>query len=207
MEGASRMRVRSALRRLAVTLPFFGTAAVVLTLFGNPPLPPGDESALILIVTNSTLNPAFAELEDWNRAQGCRSELLTLDAGPPNERRFVEELGALCRERGVTGLILGGNRRQLPLMSGSGRGQFPGPDENGIARLVPIPTPRRSPIPSDLAMGRVPVGTLDEAWAFVEACRQSGETLDQLFGRTGDMAAVLPAGEEVRLVDLSAPQP
>ncbi len=190
--------LRSALRRLAITLPFFGTAMVVLAVFGKPTssLSPETDSALILIVTNEALNPAFEELESWNRSQGCRSALLTLDMGPRNEQRFVEELGALCRERGVTGVLLGGNRHQLPLMSGSGRGQsFPGPDAEGIPHMVPIPMPRLSPMPPDLALGRVPVGNLDEAWAFVEACRESGETLDRLFGytMTQDMATVLPA--------------
>ena len=59
--------------------------------------------------------------------------------------------------------------------------------------MVPIPTPRVSPMPPDLALGRIPVRNLDEAWAFVEACRESGETLDRLFAETmaQDMAVVL----------------
>lgn len=192
------MMLRSALRRLAITLPFFGTAVVVLALFGKPTssISLKADSALILIVTNEALNPAFEELESWNRSQGCRSALLTLDMGARNEQRFVEELGAMCRERGVTGVLLGGNRHQLPLMSGSGRGQLsPGPDAQGIPHVVPIPMPRVSPMPPDLVLGRVSVGNLDEAWAFVEACRESGKTLDRLFGypRTQDMATVLPA--------------
>jgi hypothetical protein len=196
-EGMDRMNLRSALGRLAVTVPFFGTAAAVLTMFGQPmPVPPGADSALILIVTNETLNPAFEELESWNRSQGCRSELLILDPGPTNEQEFVQELGVFCRERGVTGVLLGGNRRQIPLMSDS----VPGPDAGGIHHVVPIPTPRVSPMPPDLALGRIPVRNLDEAWAFVAACRESGETLDQIFADTmnQDMAVALHASTPKR---------
>ena len=45
MEGTFRMKLRSALRRLGVTVPFFATAVVILAVSDQPPEfgPPGPE--------------------------------------------------------------------------------------------------------------------------------------------------------------------
>jgi hypothetical protein len=196
-----RMKLRSALRRLAVTLPFFAVAAVIMGLFSDPLSPgrpnPDGLSPLILIVTTESLHPAFKALDDWNRAHGCSSRLITLDGKriPKSESGLMTRIGALCREQGVTGLLLGGDRRHVPLMHGRGRGQFNPETKTGMPQVVPIPTPPGVVMPAGLVVGRAPVRSLEEAWTFVNACRESGQTLDILIegGRSLDVAeAVFP---------------
>lgn len=178
------MRIRSVLRRAGVTLPFFSTAAVVLGFFSNPAAPPVVEHAsnpsLILIATTKSLGPAFHALESWNDSRGCAAELITLDESFfENAGRAESRLASLCREKGATGLLLGGHTELLPVMPESDRIVQPSSTPMGKA-LTRIPIAADSGL-WGLTVGRAPVRDLTEAWEFVNACRLSGRTLDELF--------------------------
>ena len=116
------MRVRSALRRLGLTIPFFAVAALVLIRFSSPVVhPPASPTAMgssFLLVTTDGLRPAFEALEDWNHEQGCRVALVSLPDGsaPGRIEDMVTYLGALCALRGSTGLVLGGDQRLVPFL-------------------------------------------------------------------------------------------
>lgn len=189
------MRLVSAARRLAVTVPFFATATVLLAFFSHPegvPVP-GHAAAGggILIVTTSDLDPAFRALESWNEQHGCAADVVTL----PRRRTLdaaglAATLSVLSRERGVSAILLGGDRRQLPVSPADSR--VPGLVAGATnLHIEPVPTPEAMALPSHLWMARAPVATLPEAWAFVDACRRNGKTLDQLI-RGGGALAVLP---------------
>ena len=185
------MRVRSAFRRLGLTIPFFLAAALVLLYFSAPvvpvPAPVSGAESSFLIVTTEGLRPAFEAFEDWNKAQGCRVSLVSLPEGeaPRRVEGMVAYLGALCALRGDTGLVLGGDHRLVPFLD---RDDVPVSEASvpvsfasvATPRLVPVPPTPGSFLPEGLRVGRAPVRDLDEAWAFVEACRASGRTLDWL---------------------------
>lgn len=200
------MRIRSVLRRVGVTLPFFSTAAVVLGFFSNPAVPPVAEDvtdpSLILIATTKPLGPAFHALESWNDSRGCAAELVTLDDSFfENAGKAEARLAGLCREKGATGLLLGGHAELLPVMPESGRILQPSAFPGGGALT-------RVPISADsglwgLTVGRAPVRDLAEAWDFVNACRLSGRTLDDLF--TVDVASGISLDHLGGAVAVSAP--
>jgi hypothetical protein len=193
------------MRRVAVTLPFFSTAAVVLGFFSNPTVPPVAEvapgSSLILIATTEPLGPAFHALESWNDFHGCASEMITLDDSYGDAKQTETRLAELCRQKGATGLLLGGHAELLPVMPESGR----------ILQPSSIPAAgilTRIPISSDsglwgLTVGRAPVRDLAEAWDFVNACRLSGRTLDELF--TVELASGISKDQILEAVAVSAP--
>jgi hypothetical protein len=186
------MSIRSVARRLAVTLPFFSLAAVVLGLLSNPVIPDSSladsPSSLILIVTTESLHPAFRALEMWNRVQGCPSDIVSFEPGS-DRHAMVSRLAALCRERRATGLLLGGNTELVPLLLGPG-GHLPPAAPGSGPRILPVPAPRAL-MPEGMTVGRAPVGDLAEAWAFVNACRTSGRTLDQLMSASASVAVLL----------------
>src|SRR5262245_37824045 len=177
LEGTLGMKLRSALRRLAVTLPFFVLAAGIMRVVAGPldaPLPPS--SPLVLIVTTEPLHPPFRALELWNGTQGCRARLVTLD--DPSEINLAARLGEICRDEGATELLLGGDERLIPLLArGGARGAGPA-CEDGNPRVFSVST--RDGLPVGVRVTRAPVHDLSEAWAFVEACRTNGQTLDRL---------------------------
>jgi len=177
LEGTLGMNVRSALRRLAVTLPFFVVAAAIMRVVASPldaSLPPS--SPLVLIVTTERLHPPFRALELWNGTQGCRTRLVTLDN--PSETDLVSRLSALCREEGATDLLLGGDERLVPLLARAGAIGAGPACEDGTPRVFTVSG--RGDIPPGVRVSRAPVHDVGEAWAFVEACRTSGQTLDRL---------------------------
>jgi hypothetical protein len=171
------MKARSALRRLAVTIPFFLVATAIMRVVAGPldaPLP--SSSPLVLIVTTERLHPPFRALELWNGTQGCRARLVTLEER--GEGDLLSRLGDLCRDEGATDLLLGGDERLIPLLARAGaRGAGPA-CEDGTPRVFPVSA--RGEIPPSVRVSRAPVHDLGEAWAFVEACRTSGQTLDRL---------------------------
>ena len=178
------MNVRSALRRLAVTVPFFLVALTIMRVVAGPldaPLPPS--SPLVLIVTTERLHPPFRALELWNGTQGCRARLVTID--DPSDADLASRLCALCRDEGATDLLLGGDERLIPLLF-SGNGSASRASTIGAGPACEDGTPRvftvlgRGDIPPGVRVSRAPVHDLGEAWAFVEACRTSGQTLDRL---------------------------
>jgi hypothetical protein len=172
------MNVRSALRRLAVTLPFFLVATAIMRVIALPlDVSERTPRPLVLIVTTEHLHPPFRALEQWNGTQGCRTRLVTLADHPGTN--VVSQLGALCREEGATGLLLGGDEQLIPLLAPFDRaGPAPG-YAGGTPRVFPVPAGEAA-IPSGVRVSRAPVRDLGEAWAFVEACRTSGRTLDRL---------------------------
>ena len=177
LEGTLGMKLRSALRRLAVTVPFFFVASTIMRMVAGPldaPLPPA--SPLVLIVTTEHLHSPFRALELWNGTQGCRARLVTLD--DPSEMDVVSRLSGLCREEGATDLLLGGDERLIPLLARAGaRGAGPA-CADGTPRVFSVSA--RGDLPAGIRVTRAPVHDLGEAWAFVEACRTSGQTLDRL---------------------------
>jgi len=190
------MRFETAARRLAVTVPFFTVAGVLLGFFSRPETPaePRVETPArgVLIVTTADLDPAFRALETWNEERGCPAEVYTvprlnLRSGPG----LAATLGVLSRERGVNAILLGGDRRQLPVTVADSRD--PLSRTSAGLRIEPVPTPDAVAMPAHLWMGRAPVTTLPEAWAFVEACRSNGKTLDELIRSGGTFASVPPS--------------
>jgi len=172
------MKVRSALRRLAVTVPFFLVALAIMRVAAGPldaPLSPSS-SPLVLIVTTERLHPPFRALELWNGTQGCRARLVTLD--DPSETDILSRLSELCRDEGATDLLLGGDERLIPLLARAGVGGAGPACEDGTPRVFTVST--RGDIPPSVRVSRAPVHDVGEAWAFVEACRTSGQTLDRL---------------------------
>jgi hypothetical protein len=185
------MRVRSALRRFGLTIPFLVMATLVLVYFSAPvingPAPVSGAGSSFLIVTTEALRPAFEAYEVWNQEQGCPVTLVSLPEGdsPKRVESMVTYLGALCALRGSTGLVLGGDRQLVPFLEWE---DLP-PADSALPislasmeppRLVPIPPSPGGFLPEGLRVGRAPVRDLDEAWAFVEACRASGRTLESL---------------------------
>lgn len=189
------MSIRSVARRLAVTIPFFSLAAVVLGLLGNPAIPETpfvDASpSLVLIVTTESLDPAFRALGAWNQVQGCPADIVSIPPGF-DHRATASRLAALCRQRQATGLLLGGNSELVPFLMEPGSVQPPSAPGGG-PRILPVPA-LLAGLPQGVAVGRAPVGDLDEAWAFVNACRTSGRTLDQLITASTILAGM--EGEE-----------
>ena len=140
----------------------------------DAPLP--TSSPLVLIVTTERLHPPFRALELWNGTQGCRARLVTLDDA--SEIDLVSQLSELCRDEGATELLLGGDERLIPLLArGSARSGGPA-CEDGTPRVFSVSA--RGNLPVGVRVTRAPVHDLGEAWAFVEACRTSGQTLDRL---------------------------
>jgi hypothetical protein len=174
------MKVRSALRRLAVTAPFFLTAIAVLRMVAGPLDVASEHAApLVLIVTTERLHPAFRALELWNETQGCRARVVTL-RGQYFDGTVTPRLAALCREEGATGVLLGGAEDLVPLLGGTRTSSYLSLPEGKAPRVVAVPMPAPQSMPTGILVGRAPVRDLEEAWAFVEACRTSGRTLDQL---------------------------
>jgi len=174
------MKLRSALRRLAVTAPFFLTAAAVLRIVAAPlDVSPERSVPLVLIVTTERLHPAFRALELWNETQGCRARVVTL-RGSDFQGTVAPRLAALCREAGATGVLLGGAEDLVPLLGGARTSSYLLLPEGKAPRVVAEPVPAPQSMPRGVLVGRAPVRDLEEAWAFVEACRTSGRTLDQL---------------------------
>lgn len=189
------MRLVSAARRLAVTVPFFATAAVLLGFFARPQSVSGPaadrESGSILIVTTPDLNPAFRALQSWNRRHGCATDVYTLPRLGSDAPGLETMLGVLCRQRGIRGILLGGDRRQLPVTAADTRVRGLVSDRAGL-RIEPVPVPEAAAVPAHLWMARAPVATLTEAWRFVEICRENGQTLDVLMGNGGALASMPP---------------
>ena len=172
------MKVRSALRRLAVTVPFFLVAAAIMRVAAGPldaPLSPS-ASPLVLIVTTERLHSPFRALELWNGTQGCRARLVTLD--DPSQTNLATRLSTLCRDEGATDILLGGDERLMPLLARAGAGGAGPACEDGTPRVFTVAA--HGSIPSSVRVSRAPVHDVGEAWAFVEACRTSGQTLDRL---------------------------
>jgi len=182
----------SASRRLGMATPFLVLAASVLTLWGTPhlplPIPPAESPPLVLIVTTSSLSPAFEALDSWNEERGCRAVVITLpDEDARNHpERILASLRAVCARAGVTGLLLGADQRLLPFPGRSGDvlpSLIPSAWAGETPTLAPLLAPSHGWLPSGLCVGRAEVKSLPEAWAFVESCRGSGETLDVLLLR------------------------
>jgi hypothetical protein len=190
--GLLSMIVKSASRRLAVTLPFFTLAAVLLGFFGRTTAPPRGldphGSPLVLIVTTSSLRPAFEALQAWSDEEGCPTLMVALDRDSAGG--WMAQLGPICTQRGVTGLLLGGNRQLIPALSGPERSRAaPRSDpEEKAPRLIAVPTPSDGTMPQGMRVGRAVVDDLPQAWAFVEACRGSGRTLAELLDQTQTLA-------------------
>jgi len=181
--------LKSASRRIAMAMPFLLLSAVVLGLWGTPRLPASDpalgDPPLVIILTTKSLSPAFRALETWNEAQGCRIMLVTVrdEEAREHPERVLASLREVSLRGGVTGLLLGADHRLLPLPSRSG---IP------VPTLVPSAWAEEAPLlaplvgapdvnlPSGLSAGRAEVRSLPEAWAFVEFCQRTGETLDVL---------------------------
>lgn len=175
------MSIRSVISRLAVTLPFFALAALLLGGFADP-VPPQPlanvDGAPILIVTTSELRPAFTALESWNRRQGCETVVLELDRRVTRLDDQMGYLGAVCARRGIRALLIGGNDALMPVRRDFG--EIEPASTKPSLRLLPLDPILGTPLPHGIRLGRVPVATLSEAWEFVEACQSSGETLDRL---------------------------
>lgn len=192
------MRMRSLARRSGVPIPFLAVAFLVLTRFSGPaatvPHRTASRLAPFVIVTTPNLRPAFEALETWNEEQGCRVAVVSLpsDATPEHAEDLVAYMGAICSLRGTVGLVLGGDRRTVPGLAGTVETAPVALYENLLSlaafppRWSPIPVPPAPMFPSGLRVGRVPVETPSEAWAFVDACRASGLTLDLLLEETVD---------------------
>jgi len=176
-----------------MAVPFLLLSALVLGLWSEPRglLPTANESthSLVLILTTSELRPAFESLQSWNEARGCRTVLIPLGSEEARDHPewILASVATVCSRAGVTGLLLGADRSLLPLPDRPGS-PFPslvpsawGAEPSSFA-LLPR-TPSRG-LPSGLPVGRAEVESLDEAWAFVESCRGTGQTLDVLLLRT-----------------------
>jgi len=208
------MILREALRRLAVTVPFLVLAAVLLGFFGRTTLPPRygpDGTALVLIVTTPSLSPAFQALRAWSDEQGCPTLMLTLDSESSlgSSQGWVRSLGPYCNSKGVTGLLLGGDRDLLPALGDQeGASSPPGHLDRQLfePRLVAVPYPSDGTLPEGLLMGRALVNDISQAWAFVEACRGSGQTLPQLLDGTQMRAHRETASREAFLARALAPR-
>jgi hypothetical protein len=186
IQEGGRQVLRAAAPRALAVLPFFLLAALVLSLSGRSVAPPGGRdlasTSPVVIATTRPLAPAFAALEEWNRKQGCPSYLLLVDdramsASPEEQIAYVS---TLCARWGMAGILLGGDARHVPARAPDGvAGQgAPGSPLTWI-RFVPSPA-ATGPLSEGLPVRRVMVRNLDEAWAFVEACRVHGQTLDEI---------------------------
>jgi len=181
------MKVGPAFRRLGVTVPFFALSAAVLGLLTRPvtpPSPPAHRSSTFLIVTTENLSPAFRALDGWNRSLGCPTRVVSLadTTGGPGAGDAVAWLGSFCALRGTSGLLLGGDENLVPFLSDRPplARTAPAPGAGYPPDLVTVPCAPGEGVPPGLRVGRAPVRTLREAWAFVDACRASGRTLDRL---------------------------
>jgi hypothetical protein len=172
--------------------PFLMLSALVLHLWASPriPIPAAVQEGsgpLVLIVTPASLSPAFRALESWNEEQGCRTVVISIpdEDARRHPERILDSVRAVSVRAGVTGLLLGADQRLLP---------FPSPGDARPAlvtsawagdtpSLAPLPAPPRDWLPLGLSVGRAEVGTLPEAWDFVESCRGTRETLDVLLLR------------------------
>lgn len=205
------MKLQSVGRRLAVTVPFFIIAALVLGFLGDPVIPersrPADASPLVLIVTTEAFHQPFHALETWNQARGCPVKVVTIEGLEKGSRTDTEvDLAEACRELGATGLLLGGTSALIPLFPSSFRIQTGSAKESRAPEILPVPPGHEQPFLKEVPVGRAPVADLAEAWAFVEACRTSGQTLDYLIGGGGvkDVALALPSREVLPLTMLPA---
>ncbi len=196
------MQVGPVLRRLGVTIPFFGVAAAVLGLMTRPVVPtsaPVPRASTFLIITTENLSPAFRALDGWNRSRGCPTHVVSLadTTGGREAGDAVAWLGSFCALRGTSGLLLGGDENLVPFLPGR-TAHVTRPPRVGepIQRpnLIAVPCPRGEGIPPGLRVGRAPVTTLSEAWRFVDACRASGRTLDRLLDSPSEATADLPGG-------------
>ena len=131
---------------------------------------------VVLIVTTERLHSPFRALELWNGSQGCQARLVTL--GDPGGSDLAVRLGELCRDQGATDLLLGGDERLIPLLARADGGRGGPAYADGTPRVFTVPA--RGMVPAGVRVSRAPVRDLGEAWAFVEACRTSGQTLDRL---------------------------
>jgi hypothetical protein len=185
-EGNIERLFRSALRRLAVTLPFFTLAGIVLTLFGRPREAVVSQP-VVLIVTSPALHPAFDALETWNDAHGCPARVVTLGTGD-DERSWAAQLVERFPGYRIRGLLLGGDEAQVPAAAGvPGDGALTPRSGASVPTVVPVPLVAREPELHGVPVLRAPVRDLPEAWAFFESCRASGRTLDRILA--GDVAS------------------
>lgn len=203
------MKLRSAARRLSVTIPFFTVAALVLGSLEDPAIPvfnqSVDGSPLVLIVTTEALHQPFHALETWNQARGCPVKVVTLlELGKGSMVDTELDLVAACRALGATGLLLGGTPALIPLFPESFRIQTGNTRGAETPQILPVPRREGPPFLDGVPMGRAPVADLDEAWAFVEACRTSGRTLDHLIGNGSDLdvALALPSHQGLNFTTL-----
>jgi hypothetical protein len=206
VEGVLSMKVGPALRRLGATVPFFALAAVVLGLMTRPvvpPSPPPERASTFLIVTTENLSPAFRALDGWNRSQGCATRVVSLadTTGGEEAGDAVAWLGSFCALRGASGLLLGGDENLVPFLPEPpvpGAHSAPTPAPRFAPGLITIPCPPGEGLPPGLRVGRAPVRTLREAWAFVEACRANGRTVDRLLD-PGTVSTASAGGGTIRL--------
>lgn len=184
------MKLRSALRRLAVTVPFFLVATAIMRVIAGPLDISGPRTVpVVLIVTTERLQSPFRALELWNGSQGCQARLVTL--GDPRGLNLAERLNGLCRDQGATDLLLGGDEELIPLLARADE-ELGGPAyKDGTPRVFTVPA--RGVVPAGVRVSRAPVRNVGEAWAFVEACRTSGQTLDRLLA---EPLAARPGPEE-----------
>ncbi|HET9233966.1 MAG TPA: hypothetical protein VFP10_07500 [Candidatus Eisenbacteria bacterium] len=189
------MMLRSALRRLAVTVPFFLVATAIMRVIAGPLDISGPRSVpVVLIVTTERLHSPFRALELWNGSQGCQARLVTL--GDPRGANLAERLSGLCRDQGATDLLLGGDEELIPLLARADEGVGGPAYKDGAPRVFTVPA--RGVVPAGVRVSRAPVRDVGEAWAFVEACRTSGQTLDRLLA---EPVAVRPDPEERALAE------
>ena len=190
------MRLRSFARRAGVPVPFLALSFLVLFRFSGPATvishPSDRVSVPFVIVTTPDLEPAFRALESWNQEQGCEAAVVCLPAGtlPKQAEDLVTRVGAICSRHGTVGLVLGGDRSAVPGLAGAVEtvpaefydcflaGVVDGTSSPPRFRREAVPS--QPLFPSGLKVGRVPVETPTEAWAFVDACRSSGLTLSRL---------------------------
>jgi hypothetical protein len=188
------MNVGSALGRLAVTVPFLFLATALLGFFAAPLVPADDGRGIttstgVLIVTIDPLRAPFEALDDWNRQQGCSSYVVTLTGQGrlvPHESQLLY-LGNLCSRYRVQTVLLGGNPSLVPLLGPEEADPARGASTESRPEVELLPAPSRWPENEGLRLGRAPVGNLEEAWAFVNACRSQGLTLDQLLEEGGSL--------------------
>jgi hypothetical protein len=186
IKEGGRQVLRSATPRAFAVLSLLLFSALVLALAGHPVVPPPGpfeaQGSPVVVATTPPLLPAFEALEEWNRQEGCPSYLLLVDEGAmsvsPEEQ--IAYVSTLCARWGMAGILLGGDARHVPAwvpdgVAGEGA---PGSPLTWI-RFVPSPA-----VPGTISDGvpvrRAMVRNLEEAWAFVEACRRHGQTLDEL---------------------------
>jgi hypothetical protein len=200
-EGDIENVLRSALRRLAVTVPFFTLAGIVLTLFGHP-RDAGVPQPVVVIVTSPALHPAFDALENWNDAHGCPARVVTVGVGA-EESSWSAGLTAQLPGYRIRGLLLGGDEAQVPGTPGDAVESSP-PALGGetVPTVVPVPLTGREPAFRGVPVLRAPVRNLPEAWAFFESCRASGRTLDRILA--GEVASAERDHPSAGAADLAA---